>query len=80
VLTVFSYAFAHGSPIVGAIVFGFLMPSLFVGSLLGLNGALTVSTYAFVFFVQFVVSYLFCLLVRLIKRDVDRTKSSVNDD
>ena len=79
VLTFFSFAFAHGSPIVGAIVFGFLMPALFAGELLGLDGALTFSTYAFVFIVQCAVAYLLCLFVRLIKSDVDRTKSTVTD-
>lgn len=78
-LTVLSFAFAHGSPIVAVIVFGFLMPSILVGNLLGLSGTLTAATYAFVFVTQFLVSYLLCLFIGLIKHDIDRTKSQKTD-
>lgn len=73
-----SYAFAHGSPVIGVLVFGFLTPAIAVLNLLGIHNASLTATYAVVFTVQFASSYLLCLLVGFIKRDVDRTPSHSN--
>lgn len=78
-LTLFSFAFAHGSPTVAIFVFGLLMPSLLVGNLLGINGALAAPTFAFVFVVQFLTSYIICLLFILIKRHGSQKQSEENN-
>ena len=79
VLTSLSFAFAHGSVVVGAIVFGFLSPAIFLASALNVDGRLSASLYAFVFATQFAISYVVCLVVGAIAADVRRTKSATSD-
>lgn len=66
------HAVAHGSLIAAMFIYWLLMPSLKLGSPLGISG--TAFEYALVFLAQSVVAYLLCLVWGLIKRDVDRTK------
>lgn len=67
-----SFALAHGSPAIAAFAFGLLLPSILLGKLLGMQGALTVSTFAFVFATQFVFSYTLCAIHFIFRRNTLR--------
>jgi hypothetical protein len=63
-----SFAFAHGSPTVGTIVFCFLKPSLLLADVFGIETTLSPSLYIFVFFVQFLAAYAVSVLAGYVWR------------
>ncbi|MCA9233419.1 MAG: hypothetical protein KDA57_22445 [Planctomycetales bacterium] len=63
----FSFAFAHGSPVIGMIVFGLIIPAASIGKLLGIDDTVTLSSIAFVGIFNFVVAYLVCLAIGFIR-------------
>jgi hypothetical protein len=79
VLALLSFAFAHGSVVIGTIVFGFLSPAIFLARAFNVDSALSASFYAFVFATQFATSYVVCLVAGAITSDVRRTKSVASD-
>lgn len=62
-LAILSHALAHNSPYIGIIALGLLVPSIAVGSIFGLSGALTVNTFVVVFIVQFISAIVMCMLI-----------------
>jgi hypothetical protein len=63
----FSFAFAHGSPVVGVIVFGLIMPAVSIGMLVGIDDTVTLSSTAFVGVFNFVFAYSACLAIGFIR-------------
>jgi hypothetical protein len=71
---VFSFAFAHGSPVVGVVVFGLIMPAVSIGMLFGIDDTVTLSSTAFVGAFNFVFAYLACLAIGFIRFTIPRER------